>query len=289
MIRTNANEETRYLPARMINEVTYCPRLFYYEHVEGVFVENRETVEGSIGHRRVDKKEDALPTPEQLAEDDAAVTSRSVTLSSDTHGVLAKMDLIEVADGRVTPVDYKRGKPHVADDGSLQAWDSDRVQMGVQALVLRDNGYRCDEVIVYYATTKQRVRIEVDQSLIDQTLQAIAAAREIMKSDEIPPPLEDSPKCPRCSLVGVCLPDETRYCAVRDQRNQSKQRTLFDIGPPRLASTQAIPAGDDEVRRLVPARDDLRPLYLNMAHPNKSATQHLKNNPRMRLGLFAML
>ena len=37
-----------YLPARMLNEYVYCPRLFYYEWVESVFAHNRETVEGSL-------------------------------------------------------------------------------------------------------------------------------------------------------------------------------------------------------------------------------------------------
>lgn len=263
MIRTSVNEETQYLPARMINEVTYCPRLFYYEHVEGVFVENRETVEGSIGHTRVDEKEDALPAPEELLEDEGKVRSRSVTLASDVHGVLAKIDLVEATGGQVIPVDYKRGKPMVADDGSLQAWDAERVQMGVQALVLRDNGYQCDEVIVYYAKTKQRVRVAVDQALVQQTLESIARAREIVAGNEIPPPLVDSPKCPRCSLVGVCLPDETRRCTVDGQHQRLVQQTLFDVDPPRMASTQLNASGDEEVRRLVPARDDLRPLYLN--------------------------
>ena len=31
------------LPARMLNEFVYCPRLFYYEYVEGVFVDNADT------------------------------------------------------------------------------------------------------------------------------------------------------------------------------------------------------------------------------------------------------
>ena len=31
-----------YLPARMINEHVYCPRLFYFEQVEGVFVDNEQ-------------------------------------------------------------------------------------------------------------------------------------------------------------------------------------------------------------------------------------------------------
>lgn len=261
MISSDSTQD--YLPARMINEVTYCPRLFYYEHVEGVFVENRETVEGSIGHTRVDGKEEALPAPEELVEEEGKIRSRSVTLASDVHGVLAKIDLVEAAGGQVTPVDYKRGRPRAADDGSLQAWDAERVQMGVQALVLRDNGYRCDEAIVYYAKTKQRVRIAVDQALVDQTLQSMAKAREIMAGSEIPPPLVDSPKCPRCSLVGVCLPDETHQCSVEDRHRRLVQQTLFEVDSPRLASTRVDSNGGDEVRRLVPARDDLRPLYLN--------------------------
>jgi len=37
-----------YLPARMVNEFAYCPRLFFYEWVEGLFQESVDTVEGSI-------------------------------------------------------------------------------------------------------------------------------------------------------------------------------------------------------------------------------------------------
>ncbi|MCA9227924.1 MAG: hypothetical protein KDA47_20025, partial [Planctomycetales bacterium] len=75
MISKIDREDADYLPARMLNEFTYCPRLFYYEHVEGVFVHNQETVEGDIAHRRVDAKTDDLPPPEQLAESDQPVRS----------------------------------------------------------------------------------------------------------------------------------------------------------------------------------------------------------------------
>ena len=51
-----------YLPARMVNEFAYCPRLFFYEWVEGLFAESVDTVEGSIQHRRVDAK--AMPLPD---------------------------------------------------------------------------------------------------------------------------------------------------------------------------------------------------------------------------------
>ncbi|GAF93131.1 unnamed protein product, partial [marine sediment metagenome] len=43
------------IPARMLNEFCYCPRLAYLEWVQGEFADNLETREGRFGHRRVDK------------------------------------------------------------------------------------------------------------------------------------------------------------------------------------------------------------------------------------------
>lgn len=259
-----ANDPADYLPARMINEYVYCPRLFYYEHVDGIFVDNRETVEGSIGHKRVDGKEDELPSPQELLQSDKPVRSRSVTLSSDQYGVIAKMDVLEADGQQVTAVDYKRGRPCKNSDGSLDAWPTDKTQLCVQALVLRDNGYTCDEAVIYYATTKQRVRVAIDSELIEQTVAAIADARRLANQDTIPPPLVDSPKCPRCSLVSICLPDETSHCRVERHPAAGKQLTLFDIGAAPDAQADESANGDDQaVRRLLPARDDLRPLYLN--------------------------
>ena len=45
-----------YLPARMVNEFVYCPRLFFYEWVDGEFRHSVDTVEGAIQHARVDAK-----------------------------------------------------------------------------------------------------------------------------------------------------------------------------------------------------------------------------------------
>lgn len=260
MIRSEAPE---YLPARMLNEFVYCPRLFYYEWVEGVFADNRETVEGSLRHAKLDDREDELLPADQLAPDEQ-LHSRSVTLSSDAYGLIAKIDLVEAADGVVTPVDYKRGRPREnSATGQAEAWDADRVQLAVQALVLRDNGYTCHEAVVYYVGTKQRIRVPINEALVAQTIQAVADARAAAASDQIPPPLVDSPKCPRCSLVGICLPDETLACRASGNGNGAgppTQRMLFDVG---LSNGTSAPPEAVEPRRLVAARDDLRPLYLN--------------------------
>ncbi len=49
-------EAGRLMPVRMLNEFTYCPRLFYLEWVQGEFVDNEFTVEGRVAHRRVDAR-----------------------------------------------------------------------------------------------------------------------------------------------------------------------------------------------------------------------------------------
>lgn len=264
MIAQRPATEGDYLPARMLNEFTYCPRLFYYEYVDGQFAHNRETVEGELRHSGLDAREDGLPPPEELAERERPARSRSVMLSSDRYGVIAKMDLVEYDARQVTPVDYKRGRPREAADGSLEAWDTDQIQLALQALILRDHGYACEEAIVYYAATKQRVRIPIDPPLVQTTLETIERARQLVASGQIPPPLADSPKCPRCSLVGICLPDETNCCSGRGAaRSCWVQKTLFETDSPRGATAGVRGRADQEIRRLVPARDDLRPLYLN--------------------------
>jgi CRISPR-associated protein Cas1 len=185
-----------------------------------------------------------------------------VELASDRLGVIAKLDLIELKGKLVIPVDYKRGRPQTLADGSIDLWETDRIQLGVQIAILRDLGYRCEEAIVWYHSTRQRVRIKVDDRLLSDVEQTIVAARELARSGSLPPPLVDSPKCPRCSLVGICLPDEIRLCGASVGPASDLQPTLFEIdSPPRLSTTAVRELGHP--RRLVPARDERRPLYLN--------------------------
>ncbi len=248
-----------YLPARMLNEFVYCPRLFFYEWVEGVFVHSADTVEGALRHEKVETKVDPLPSADAA---DGTIHSRSVELSSETHKLIAKIDLVEGGGGAVCPVDYKKGVPRDGDDGP-EAWPADRAQVCMQALILRDNGYRCDEAVLYYSATKQRVRVPIDEMLVVETTQAVASARAIASSGRIPPPLADSPKCPRCSLVTVCMPDETALSMLLPgEAAEPRQLPLFGEDSEEEAAPPVGGSFEGHVRRLVPARDDLRPLYV---------------------------
>lgn len=206
------------LPARMVNEYQYCPRLAYLEWVQGEWASSADTVEGSYQHRRVDKPSGDLPSAEQLETDQPeALHARSVTLSSNRLGLIAKMDLVEVEGSIVTPVDYKRGKrPHVAKG----AYDPERVQLCVQGLILREHGYTCTEGILYFTASKERVTVTFDDDLCAKTTAAINGLRLIAAGGQTPPPLEDSPKCMRCSLVGICLPDEVNF--LKHQEHQTR-------------------------------------------------------------------
>jgi CRISP-associated protein Cas1 len=246
-----------YLPARMLNEFVYCPRLFFYEWVEGVFAESGDTVEGSLRHETISGKATALPPAG--GSDEEKIHARSVTLSSERLKLIAVIDLVEGEGTTVTPIDYKRGAPKIGDEGP-EAWPADRAQLCVQALVLRDNGYVCDEAIAYYHATRQRVRIPIDQELVTATIEQAAKAREVAARGRIPPPLVDSPKCPRCSLVSICLPDETAVSMALPDVDEEQLALFVDDTPSERRPLVRRP--DQEVRRLVPARDDLRPLYI---------------------------
>lgn len=241
-----------YMPARMLNEFVYCPRLFFYEWVEGVFRHSADTIDGAQKHERGDARNDELPPPEELA--DVTFRARGVMLSSEALGLIARLDLVEGGDGRVTPVDYKRGAPKQGDAGP-EPWPADLVQVCAQALVLRDNGYDVGEALLFYYETRQRVRVAIDDTLVRQTRDALAAARRVAEGGMLPPPLVDSPKCTRCSLVPICLPDET-LAAGAIAPEEDGQLSLFAEAP-----SSPVPVLT-EVRRLVPPRDDLRPLYV---------------------------
>jgi len=256
------NAET--LPARMLNEFVYCRRLFYFEHVEGVFMHNADTLRGAAIHVKVDSGSGKMPAARRrktgasadggaeesgdVAEEPETIHSRSVQLGSERLGVVAKLDLVE---SRVTenaddlfavetcPVDYKAGAPREEEEGNA-LWPTDRMQLGLQMMLLRDNGYHCSRGIIYYRATKQRVALDYTPELEAWILSNIAEARRVAASPHRPPPLVDSPKCVRCSLAPVCLPDET----VR----LKQAPTEGDAVPP---------------RRLMAARDDTRALYLN--------------------------
>lgn len=244
-------EGVEQIPARMINEFAYCPRLFFLEHVQGEWAHNADTLDGRFVHRRVDEERGRVPEPGKVVEM-PRLHARSVLLGSGALGVTARVDVIEADDERVIPVDYKRGAPPDVAEG---AYEPERVQVCLQGLLLREHGYECDEGAIYFAETNQRVRVELTEELVARTRELIAEARRVAAGGAIPPPLVRSPKCPRCSLVGICLPDET---------NLLREATADPLAGESSTENEPsnLPKAEAEPRRLIPARDDALAVYV---------------------------
>jgi len=229
------------VPVRMLNEFTYCPRLGYLEWAQGEWAASADTLHGEFVHRNVDQ-EDRRDLPVGDTEHPEAIHRRSLRLESEELGLVAIVDVLELEGNRATPVDYKRGK---APDIYEGAWEPERVQLCAQGLLLRAAGYQCDGGIVYYAGSKERVPIEFDYTLVNRTRELIADFRRTAASGKIPLPLVDSPKCPRCSLVSICLPDETNWLATHPE-------------PEAEEDTKVV-----QLRKALVPREDAKPLHVS--------------------------
>jgi len=219
-------------PARNVAEYAYCPRLFYFMEVEGIHAPSSDTEEGQRIHRRVD--EPSAATPESGCDRDGAEARkvRSLTLTSERLGLTATLDLAEIDGSVAVPVEYRKGRPRQVydEDGEVigyESWPTDRVQIGLQAILLEEAGYEVSSAAIYYAAEKRRLSLVVDDALRVEALETLEAARTCATGSR-PLPLVNDSRCPRCSLQPVCLPDE-----INSLRETSETPSARKLWPPR--------------------------------------------------------
>ena len=235
--------ETASIPLRALNQVTYCPRLYYLQYVDAVMPTNEHVESGLHDHRRVDEAELANKTRKE----GDAQRSRGVQLSSETLGLSGILDVLEERNGASYPVETKHGSAPRDDDGKPTVWDNDAVQLCGQALLMEEAfGAPVERGILYYAGSKERVPVVLHDALRTKTRAAIDECRRLSLLDAPPDPLpaELRHRCFGCSLATVCLPEET----------------LYQIGlPAATEETAAPPAG---MKRVLPESDDGAVLYV---------------------------
>ncbi|MGW0737356.1 CRISPR-associated protein Cas4 [Streptomyces sp. NPDC002851] len=128
-----------------------------------------------------------LPGFVAIGDDERPQVARSVQLSSERLSLIATIDLVESADGNtVRLVDYKKGKAPDLPEG---AYEPERVQVSAQCLLLREAGYSCDSGILYFACSRTRVEIPLDETLIARTHELIGQVRELAAAPQGPSPL----------------------------------------------------------------------------------------------------
>ncbi|WAH36345.1 CRISPR-associated protein Cas4 [Alicyclobacillus dauci] len=230
------------VPIRMLNELSYCERLYHLMYVQGLFEKSADTVEGTGQHERAERRR----RPSDTGSDVWDIAPQSLHLGDESLGIVGKLDAIRYqGDGHWEPVEAKHSSAPRGDgsfrlgkwelDGS--AWPNDQIQLCAQGLLLRSNGFPSEAGRLYYRGNKKNVRIAFSDDLVAATRATILRAHELERAS-MPSPLQNSDKCFRCSLNGICLPDET-----------------IRLTNPDATSTP--------IRDIVPSRDDLGTVYVS--------------------------
>ena len=109
--------DTPLIPARMVNEFVYCPRLAYLMWTQSEWAETGDAVESNRVHTRVDRPSAPLPEPHASKTGEAPasdkVVSRSLTLSSIALGVI-NSDVGRSDDGESVPPCSRRSRTRCA-------------------------------------------------------------------------------------------------------------------------------------------------------------------------------
>jgi CRISPR-associated exonuclease Cas4 len=177
------------VPVSALEHYSYCPRQCALIHVEQTFDENLFTVRGRLAHERVDSGDDSTSGDVRVA--------RGVPLWSERLGLRGKADVVEFRPEGPYPIEYKSGRrlgPH-AD-----------YQLCAQALCLEEMlGVPVTGGALYYHAARSRHEVTFDEDLRQRTIVIIAAVREMLREQRVPPAPNDA-RCPNCSLIDACLP-----------------------------------------------------------------------------------
>ena len=202
------------IPLSALQHLLFCQRQCALIHLEQLWAENSLTLQGQHMHKKAHEAH-----TEQRGQGDVRI-SRGISLCSYRHGLIGKADVVEfhkLADGddsrhqtgaqltdkpgrwRPLPIEYKRGKP--------KRDDSDRVQLCAQALCLEEM-LDVDVPVgaIFYGKTRRRLDVPFDEQMRSITLTTIDRLHQLFASGRTPVAKRE-PKCDRCSLLALCMPD----------------------------------------------------------------------------------
>ncbi len=202
------NEPADYLPISMLNQLEYCERRFYLMHVRGEMEINAHVLEGALRHENAH-------TAGSSREGDT-LTYRRLYIWSDTLRIAGFADVVEAftpskggevcppgKSGALIPIEYKKGR--------MGKWLNDHIQLCAQALCLAERtGAVIPKGYIFYFGARRREEVEFTPELRQRTVESIARAHDLMRTQRLPPPLQNYNKCRDCSLEPVCLPREVK-------------------------------------------------------------------------------
>lgn len=208
------------IPISAVQHAIYCLRQAALIHIERLWEENHFTAEGRILHEQAD-----TPAERRLR---GVRRVTALPIASTRLGIAGVADLVEFhanTDGETPfPVEFKRGKP--------KPHRADEAQFCAQALCLEEmTRRRVPEGSLFYAETKRRTVVTIDDDLRRLTEAAIASLAEVFKTGVTPPPTLQTIRCRACSLADLCRPRAVGRSAL-GWRRRYVEATLAETPTP---------------------------------------------------------
>jgi CRISPR-associated exonuclease Cas4 len=189
--------EDQLLPLSALQHWLYCPRQCGLIHLEQVWAENKFTAEGQVMHHKAHEGTDESKGGVRI--------TRSLSVRSFVLGISGQCDIVEFhADGRVLPVEYKRGKP--------KSHRADEVQICTQAMCLEEMlGVAILRGSLFYGENRRRAVVEFDSALRELVTETAAALHAMIDSRKTPLAGYEARRCDACSLIELCQPKALRF------------------------------------------------------------------------------
>lgn len=186
-------QQADFIPISMLNALAYCPRRFAYEYIQSEMLINEHVFEGSLRHQGVD-----LGGMAWLGD---SVQERRVYVWSERLKIAGICDLVEQKDGRIYPVEYKKGRPG--------RWENDHIQLCAQAICLEERlQISIASGAIFYFSNRRREEVLFSAELRSELEEIVALAHQLAQNQSLPPPIDKPAKCRDCSLQPICLPKE---------------------------------------------------------------------------------
>lgn len=219
--------EPTLLPISALQHLLYCPRQCALIHNEQLWAENVFTTEGNIVHERAHA---GKPERRPKIRIERAVPVRSMRL-----GLIGVCDVVEFhPDGRVLPVEYKRGRS--------KFHDADRLQLAAQAVCLEEQLNRpIGSAAIFYAQTRRREEVPIDDTLRALLDEKTAELHSLLDIGHTPPADYNRRKCDNCSLIHLCLPKAVGRRSVPAFNTDQLASALAADGPPADLNERATP------------------------------------------------
>jgi CRISPR-associated exonuclease Cas4 len=192
-----ASETTFSIPASLIRQHVFCPRIPFYNEILGINPGDRLWQHQGIDfHQRqamLLKRRNLRPFGLENPK-----LQYNVSLRSITHGIHGICDAILFAQEEICPLEFKLDASKAPQRGHI-------LQLGAYALMAEEQfGKHCKRLFILYGTRGQTCVIPFDQKIRTAVMQVAMDIRQNLNTPLLPASPATSKQCGQCEYLNFC-------------------------------------------------------------------------------------